>query len=194
VASFSGGATTNCGGTVSYSWDFGDGTTASSQQNPRHIYAQPGTYTWTLTARDGTVTTRRSGSIAVRSNGSCTSTSATVQAATTGGLNEMWQSSGISVTAGVPVTVSASGSWMNGAITFSADGDSRQTMSGANAPLAGAPFMSLVGRVGPSGTPFKVGSSLTFTPSASGVLFFATNDNWYTLWDNSGSLAVLVCR
>jgi len=36
-------------GAVNYSWDFGDGTTATAA-NPSHSYAAPGTYTVTLTA------------------------------------------------------------------------------------------------------------------------------------------------
>jgi PKD repeat protein len=35
-------------GGESYTWDFGDGN-ASSEENPTHLYAQPGTYTTTLT-------------------------------------------------------------------------------------------------------------------------------------------------
>jgi PKD repeat protein len=33
---------------TTWSWDFGDGTT-STEQNPQHVYSQPGTYTVTLT-------------------------------------------------------------------------------------------------------------------------------------------------
>ena len=38
-------------GIVSYDWEFGDGTTASSAR-PRHVYESPGTYTATLTVTD----------------------------------------------------------------------------------------------------------------------------------------------
>ena len=37
---------------VSYVWNFGDGS-SSTQVNPAHLYALPGTYTVTLTAQDG---------------------------------------------------------------------------------------------------------------------------------------------
>jgi CSLREA domain-containing protein len=33
---------------VSYNWDFGDGTTNSSEKNPSHTYAAAGVYNWTL--------------------------------------------------------------------------------------------------------------------------------------------------
>ena len=40
---------------LSYSWDFGDGTTSTSA-NPSHVYATAGTYTATLTVSNGTQT------------------------------------------------------------------------------------------------------------------------------------------
>src|SRR5262249_2413679 len=47
---FSGAAT---GTDLPYTWDFGDGTTASGTLNPTHVYADNGTYTATLTVTDG---------------------------------------------------------------------------------------------------------------------------------------------
>jgi PKD repeat protein len=44
-------ADTSTGAPGSWAWDFGDGTT-STLQNPTHIYADPGSYTVTLTATD----------------------------------------------------------------------------------------------------------------------------------------------
>lgn len=69
VSFTSAGATTGCGtltvnfinnttggGGNSYTWDFGDGSATSSQQNPTYTYTTPGTYTVTLTAAIGTCT------------------------------------------------------------------------------------------------------------------------------------------
>ena len=66
VSFTSSGATTACGsltvnfinnttggGANTYSWNFGDGSGASSQQNPSHTYSTPGTYTVTLAATLG---------------------------------------------------------------------------------------------------------------------------------------------
>ena len=38
---------------TTWTWDFGDGTQGSSQQNPSHTYAAPGTFQVTLTAGNG---------------------------------------------------------------------------------------------------------------------------------------------
>lgn len=43
------------GAIVSWLWDFGDGTT-SSERNPVHVFAEPGTYDVTLTVSDGGTT------------------------------------------------------------------------------------------------------------------------------------------
>jgi uncharacterized protein (TIGR03437 family) len=40
-----------CATAPSYEWNFGDNSPTSSQQNPSHVYAAPGTYNWTLTTR-----------------------------------------------------------------------------------------------------------------------------------------------
>jgi PKD repeat protein len=56
---------TDCPGTVSYDWNFGDGTAHASTQNPSHTYTSAGTFTWTMTASAGGVTAVRNGSIVV---------------------------------------------------------------------------------------------------------------------------------
>ncbi|TGN75403.1 carbohydrate-binding protein [Streptomyces bauhiniae] len=58
----SAGTTDQDGDTLTYHWDFGDGT-GSTAANPTHTYRQNGTYTATLTAKDPS---GRTGSAAVR--------------------------------------------------------------------------------------------------------------------------------
>jgi cytochrome c len=43
----------DAGDTVSYSWDFGDGSAASTEQNPTHTYTTPGDKVAKLTVSDG---------------------------------------------------------------------------------------------------------------------------------------------
>ena len=75
--SFDAAATpTNCQGTPSFLWDFGDGQT-STLQDCTHSYNTSGTYHWTLAANLSGATCGESGDITV--NGSCTAPSITGQ-------------------------------------------------------------------------------------------------------------------
>jgi PKD repeat protein len=66
---FMGSGTDNDGTIVSYSWNFGNGST-SNEQNPSHTYNAAGTYTATLTVTDdGGATGSTSLAIAVVSEG-----------------------------------------------------------------------------------------------------------------------------
>jgi len=42
-------AEAECGAQPTYKWDFGDGSAASSEQNPSHTYAKEGDYTASIT-------------------------------------------------------------------------------------------------------------------------------------------------
>jgi len=55
---------THCAGNPAFAWTFGDGGT-SSEQNPSHVYAASGDFTWTLTVTAGGVVCMRTGSVAV---------------------------------------------------------------------------------------------------------------------------------
>jgi photosystem II stability/assembly factor-like uncharacterized protein len=56
-----------CLGTVTYDWDFGDGSAHAKTSSGTHAYPAPGTYTWYLTATAGTTVCRTGGTIAVPS-------------------------------------------------------------------------------------------------------------------------------
>ncbi len=66
AVAFAGTATpTNCSGTPTYDWDFGDGSAHGTLQNPSHSYASAGTFNWSMTVSDNGVTCAKNGSIAV---------------------------------------------------------------------------------------------------------------------------------
>jgi hypothetical protein len=188
-------AAASCTGTVTFDWDFGDGSPHGTEQNPSHTYLAAGSFTWTLTVHSGSASATRTGTILIQTPGAATCTTATVGAVpATPGLAGMWQATGVTIAAGQAVTVTASGTWSAGSGAVSADGRAGETLVGPNCPLAGAVAGALIGRIGPTGTPFLIGASRSWTAAASGELYLAPNDNWYTTWDNSGSLSVTVCR
>jgi PKD repeat protein/photosystem II stability/assembly factor-like uncharacterized protein len=55
---------TNCSGLITFGWTFGDGGT-STEQNPSHIFAAPGTFTWALTVSIEGKTCSRTGTVTV---------------------------------------------------------------------------------------------------------------------------------
>jgi PKD repeat protein len=182
----------NCGSaTATYAWTFGDGAT-SNVQNPTHVYATAGTYSWAVTIQVATATATRTGTITVAVP-TCTPSTVTVQANPGVSYDLLWPSTGVSVTAGQTVTITASGTWSPGTGTYTAAGNSGDLVAaGPNVPLGGAPRMALIGRIG-NGTPFVVGTSLQITAPNSGLLYLTPNDEWYFRGDNTGSLSVSVC-
>ena len=63
---FSGTVTpTNCVGTPTFVWSFGDGSPVSTAQNTTHIYAAAGSYNWSMTVTVGGVDCNKSGSILI---------------------------------------------------------------------------------------------------------------------------------
>ncbi|MGC8722526.1 MAG: SBBP repeat-containing protein [Acidobacteriota bacterium] len=63
VALTASASSSDCGGAATYLWNFGDGSAASTAQNPSHTYLQPGTYTWAVTATIAGSTCTQSGSV-----------------------------------------------------------------------------------------------------------------------------------
>jgi len=63
----------NCTGTPTFAWTFGDAAT-STEQNPSHTYAADGTYNWAMTATIAGKTCSKSGTITVGGVPTCTVT------------------------------------------------------------------------------------------------------------------------
>jgi hypothetical protein len=109
-----------------------------------------------------------------------------------------WQDSGISVAVGESVNLTATGTWGDSAGAVGPDGRASQVVFGPCTgiplsdcfPLWHEPIDLLVGRIGPAGQPFRVGSSRQTTAAASGTLQFVINDRRDILWDNFGALNV----
>ena len=55
----------SCSDPIAFSWDFGDGSALSHEQDPSHIYTGEGVFTWTMTATSGELTCFRTGQIRV---------------------------------------------------------------------------------------------------------------------------------
>jgi hypothetical protein len=110
-------------------------------------------------------------------------------------VQTLWQSSGITLAVGQPVTITATGTWSDSGVSLTAAGHPTITVvSATNSPMSGQPLLALIGRVGLNGTPFLVGPSRNFTPTSNGILYLAPQDNWYSTENNAGSLSVTICR
>jgi hypothetical protein len=111
--------------------------------------------------------------------------------------NMEWMDSGFDVTAGQSVTITAFGNALTGPLKDYPDAHSNPDGQITNCSLIVpghdcAPYGALIGRIGVSGTPFLIGSSFTFTPSVSGDLYLAVNDNLFDYVDNHGNFIVFI--
>jgi len=110
-------------------------------------------------------------------------------------LTQVWTDTGLQVSSGDMITITASGTldWYTGGCPVAGtcnttpSGDPYSSCQGLSGfPAPGLACWSLIGKIGQNGTPFQVGTSLTnFTAPASGELFLGVNDNY--LPDNTGS-------
>jgi hypothetical protein len=107
--------------------------------------------------------------------------------------NACWVNTGLKVTAGQTIVITASGTantWGGKDISNGGPDGQPTNMCGAvECPRIGANYGALIGRIG-EGETFLVGSYLEFTASAEGDLYLTIND-WECI-DNLGSFNVTV--
>jgi hypothetical protein len=109
--------------------------------------------------------------------------------------NVEWLNTGVNLTDGQTLTISAAGTVnTNGGkpngITLSPDGQTKNPLcyafNSANCLMSDVFWGTLVGKI-ENGAPFKVGSQLQLSVSNSGNLYLAVNDNEGFFSDNSGA-------
>jgi PKD repeat protein len=184
-----------CVGAVTYEWALGDGT-SSTEATASHTYYAAQSYTWTLSATvDNEAVAPQTGTITA-SNYVCTPRTVVAAPSARAGMNPaaaMWQDMGMTVQAGDDLRITAAGTWRAGSQVLTAAGDGSQAVAGPNCAMSGAPLLALVARIGETGTPFLVQGGRAIQVTTTGTLYLAPNDNWYMLWNNTGSLAVTLC-
>jgi hypothetical protein len=108
--------------------------------------------------------------------------------------SQAWYNTEINLVTGENVTVTAIGSVYVGAPgNYQPPGGSPVGIVNLDTNLfldPGAPWWSLIGKIGPSGAPFEVGSNTNFTAATGGNLYLSVND--YDFSDNSGTWTVWV--
>lgn len=103
-----------------------------------------------------------------------------------------WQPSGIEVSAGRHVVISASGRYVFHSEGYDAgpEGISEADPFLGAWPANNLTGLALIGKIGETGSPFLVGPQVELLPAAAGTLYFMVNDD--ILEENSGALNVVV--
>jgi hypothetical protein len=106
--------------------------------------------------------------------------------------NQPWTSTNITVRKGQTLTFSVTGQVQLSTDTNDiADANgSKNARYATNAPLKSVLAGALIGRIGPTGTPFPVGLQPTIVAPASGVLYLGVNDDGFP--DNQGNFQVVI--
>lgn len=86
-----------------------------------------------------------------------------------------WRNSGVLVRKGVRYSVQATGQWRTASHLPWTNAEGTSGYRTPSTFVDGFPGNGLVGRIGETGAPFAVGTSLEFVASADGVLFFRIN-------------------
>lgn len=105
---------------------------------------------------------------------------------------ERWQNSGINLARGSKVTIRSKGRWSPWpeiGLSCGPEGDSTSSVAG-EAPWI--PLCALMAKLGDKGRPFLVGPFVQFTVEHPKSLFFAMNDSFNFLQNNTGALSVTV--
>ena len=110
---------------------------------------------------------------------------ATIQA------NKPWQRSDVQVESGDSVKILAMGKW-SPAPAFGLWSGPEGLSSDLGKEVPWIPLAALMGKIGENGKPFEVGPELALRATGNGELFFAINDPFPWITDNSGSLQVTV--
>jgi hypothetical protein len=115
-----------------------------------------------------------------------------VPGAITIGANQAWTSTGVSVRKGQTVYLTTTGE-----VQLSDDANDIANANGAksgrmagNPQLRTVPAGALIGKIGPNGAPFGVGTQTSIVAPATGVLFLGVNDDAHG--DNKGHYQVIV--
>jgi hypothetical protein len=129
---------------------------------------------------------------AVATSGTGIAATPQVAGAVTVQANQPWTSTGIVVKKGQTLNFTTTGEVqlsddVNDIAT--ADGAKNQRYA-ANAPLKQVLAGALIGRIGPNGTPFGIGTQPTIVAPAAGLLFLGVNDDGFG--DNKGNFQVIV--
>jgi hypothetical protein len=100
-----------------------------------------------------------------------------------------WTDTGIDVTAGQTISVTASGTITIGPNSYSSPAGQAGCVASESMVAPGLTCYMLVGRIG-NGVPFAVGTNTTWQAAASGRLGLGVNDGIFS--DNSGSFTAVV--
>jgi len=102
--------------------------------------------------------------------------------------NQLWVDTGIAVQIGQQVSVSVSGTFLNGKYgnQISPEGIGGSSDSGVD-PIPGVPMLTSVAKInnGCNGCPINVGCSVTFVADSTGNLYLGTADDYPS--DNQGN-------
>jgi len=100
--------------------------------------------------------------------------------------NKIWQSTGVFIENGDLVTISANGSWSPAPGLMAWSGPEGNALWSAEVTsITGGALMA---RLGHDGHPFEIGLTQTFRAQDYGMLYFAMNDPFRFLFDNSGQI------